>query len=407
MRQSKLFTKTKKEFPRDEEAKNAKLLIRAGFIDKLMAGVYSFLPLGLRVIQKIENIIREEMNNADGQEVLMPVLHPKENWEKTGRWGSFDALYKLKSRFDKEFALGPTHEEIIVPLAKQFINSYKNLPSYLYQIQTKLRDEERPKSGLLRGREFLMKDFYSFHESEKDLDTFYNKMIEVYQKTFKKLGLDTLVVEASGGSFSKYSHEFQALNENGEDKIIHCDCGFAQNKEICSLKEGDKCPKCSGKVKVDNGIEVGNIFRLGTKFSEAFDLKFKGKDGKEKMVEMGCYGMGISRIMAAIAEVSSDDKGLVWPENVSPFKIHLMALGSQKKEAEKIYQSLQKENIAVLFDDRDDISVGEKFADADLIGIPYRIVISDKTVKEKKVELKKRKEEKARLVTQRQLLKLI
>jgi len=411
MRQSQLFTKTKKEFPKDEEGKSARFLIRAGFIEKLMPGVYSFLPLGLKVLQNIENIVREEMNNAGGQEILMPALQPKENWQQTGRWQTFDALYKLKSREGKELTLGPTHEEIVVPLAKKFINSYKDLPVYLYQIQTKFRDELRPRSGLLRGREFLMKDFYSFHESKADLEKFYEKMKKVYLKTFNRLGLKSIVVEASGGTFSKYSHEFQVLNPNGEDEIIYCNCGFAQNREICNLKENDKCPKCKKKtIKISRAIEVGNIFQLRTKYSEPFNLKFKTKKGNEILVEMGCYGIGLTRSMAAIVETSSDEKGIIWPESVAPFKVHLLALGNQKKEAEKLYQILkksgQKAKIEVLFDDRQ-ISAGEKFADADLIGIPYRVVVSDRTVKNKKFELKKRNEEKVKLVTQKELLKII
>jgi len=408
MLQSQLFTKTKKEFPKDEEGKNAKLLIRAGFIEKLMPGVYSFLPLGLKVLQNIENIIREEMNNVGGQEILMPVLQPKENWQQTGRWQTFNALYKLKSREGKELALGPTHEEVVVPLAKKFINSYKDLPIYLYQIQTKFRDEPRPRSGLLRGKEFLMKDFYSFHESTKDLENFYEKMKKVYLETFKRLGLETKIVEASGGSFSKYSHEFQVLSSNGEDEIIYCDCGFAQNKEICGLRKNDKCPKCKRRtIKIARAIEVGNIFKLGTKYSEPFNLKFKTKKGDEKLVEMGCYGIGLSRTMAAIIETSSDEKGIIWPESVAPFKVHLLELGDQKKQAEEIYRTLQKAKIDVLFDDRQEVSAGEKFADSDLLGIPYRIVVSEKTIKAKKFELKRRSEKKVKLVTQKELLKTI
>ena len=274
MRQSILFTKTKREPPKDEEAINAKLLIRAGFVDKVMAGVYSFLPLGFRVLKKIENIIREEMNAAGGQEIIMPVLHPKEVWEKTGRWSGFDALYKVKGKDGREMALGPTHEEIIVPLAKKFINSYKDLPAYLYQIQIKFRDETRVKSGLLRGREFLMKDLYSFHSSQEDLDNYYEKMKKVYQRVFKRCGLNTIITEASGGTFSKYSHEFQVLSEAGEDTIYWCEkCGWAQNREI--FGGGSKCPKCGAKLKIGRAIEVGNIFKLGTKYSEPFDLKFK------------------------------------------------------------------------------------------------------------------------------------
>ncbi len=409
MLQSQLFTKTKKEFPKDEEAKNAKLLIRAGFVEKLMPGIYSFLPLGFKVLKNIENIIREEMNKIGGQEILMPVLQPKELWERTGRWQTFDALYKLKSREGKELSLGPTHEEIIVPLVKKFISSYKDLPVYIYQIQTKFRDELRARSGLLRGREFLMKDLYSFHSSRADLEKFYEKMKQVYLRIFKRLGLKSIIVEASGGTFSKYSHEFQVLTSTGEDEIVYCSkCGFAQNREICHLKNGEKCPnECGGKVKIVNAIEVGNIFILGIKYSEPFDLKFKTKNGEEKLVEMGCYGIGLSRVMATITEVFSDDKGIIWPENVAPFKVHLLELDRQKKEAIKIYQILQNAKIEVLFDDRENISAGEKFVDADLIGIPYRVIVSKKTVKVKKIELKERKNNNSKLITEKELIKQI
>ncbi len=414
MRQSLLFTKTKREAPKDEEAVNAQLLIRAGFVDKVMAGVYSFLPLGFRTLKKIENIIREEMNAVGGQEVVMPVLHPKEAWEKTGRWDTFDALYKVKGKDDREMALGSTHEEIIVPLAKKFISSYKDLPAYLYQIQTKFRDESRAKSGLLRGREFLMKDLYSFHSSQEDLDKYYEKMKKVYQRVFQRCGLKTLIAEASGGTFSKYSHEFQALSDTGEDTIYWCEkCGWAQNSEI--FDGGTTvCPKCGEKIKISRSIEVGNIFKLNAKYSEPFDLKFKTESGEEKIVIMGCYGIGLSRVLGAIAEVSNDEKGIIWPENVSPYQIHLLNLTNDKQKGEKIYRTLsaygesaeggQKAGIEVLYDDRDNVSAGEKFADADLIGVSYRGVISEKTGD--KIEIKKRNEEKTKLVNENEIIRL-
>jgi len=404
MYQSTLFTKTKREIPKDEEAKNAQLLIRAGFVDKVMAGVYSFLPLGWRVLGKIGDIIREEMNAAGGQEILMPVLHPKEAWEKTGRWDAFDALYKVKGKDDREMALGPTHEEIIVPLAKKFISSYKDLPAYLYQIQTKFRDEARAKSGLLRGREFLMKDLYSFHSSQEDLDKYYEKMKKVYSSVFKRCGLKTLIVEASGGTFSKYSHEFQTLSDTGEDTIYWCGkCGWAQNREIFDSGT-TACPKCGEKIKISRSIEVGNIFKLNTKYSEPFNLKFKTESGEEKTVIMGCYGIGLSRVLGAIAEVSNDEKGIIWPENVSPYRIHLLNFADDKQKSEKIYQALQGAEIEVLYDDRDGVSAGEKFADADLIGVSYRGVISEKTGD--KVEIKKRNEEKTKLVNENEIIRL-
>jgi len=346
MLQSKLFTKTKREAPKDEESINAQLLIRAGFVDKLMAGVYTYLPLGWRVLKKIENIIREEMNAIGGQEIFMPALQPKENWATTGRWDSMDDLYKVKDSSDREFALGPTHEEIVTPLAKKFINSYKDLPLCVYQFQNKFRMELRSKSGLLRGREFAMKDLYSFHIDEKDLDKYYEKAIKAYENIFNRAGLGgkTHITFASGGSFSKYSHEFQTLSDAGEDIIYICQkCGQAINKEI--FGEIKICPNCEGKdFKEEKAIEVGNIFKLGTKYSAPFNLKYKDENGKEKDVVMGCYGIGPSRVMGTVVEINHDEKGIIWPESVAPFKAHLIDLrpaANGKQQGEKLYKSLQ------------------------------------------------------------------
>lgn len=416
MLRSQLFTKTIKEISSEEQSINAQLLTRGGFIDKVMAGVYSYLPLGLRVLRKIEQIIREEMNAIGGQEILMPALQPKENWQATHRWDGFDALYKVKSHSDQEFALGPTHEEIVVPLAKKMIASYRDLPLYLYQIQTKFRDEPRAKSGILRGREFAMKDLYSFHADEADLDKYYEIAKGAYLKIFKRLELGVLVTEASGGTFSKYSHEFQALCEAGEDLVFYCACGWAQNKEIAEAREGDPCQRCKNKIKTGKAIEVGNIFKLNTKYSDPFNLVFKNQDGKDKPVLMGCYGMGSSRIMGALAEIKHDDKGVIWPKEVAPFEVVVVAINSKDteknktilKESQKLYQTLsaiggstvdgQKQKIEVLYDDRQDVTSGEKFTEADLWGIPWRVVISEKTLKEEAVELKKRSEEKVKLI---------
>jgi len=405
MKTSSLFSKTKKEISKDEISINARLLTQAGYISREMAGVYTYLPLGYKVLRKIEQIIREEMEKVGAKEILMPALQPKENWVTTGRWQDFEALYKAKSHYDAEFALGPTHEEIVVPLAKKFIQSYKDLPSYLFQIQTKFRDEPRAKSGLLRGREFSMKDLYSFHKDEKDLDNYYEKIRKAYKQTFKRLGLEVLIVEASGGSFSKYSHEFQVISDAGEDIIFYCDCGWAQNKEIY---DGNKnlCPNCKKKIKTAKAIEVGNIFKLKTKYSEPFDLKYKDKDGKDKLVIMGCYGMGPSRIMGTIVEKFHDKNGIIWPANVAPFDIYLMHIEKEvKKEADKIYEILSKNGGEVLYDDRD-ISVGAKFADADLIGLPLRIVVSKKSLVQNKVEIKARNSNASKLVAIRDLPKL-
>ncbi len=402
MRQSTLATKTLREAPKDEESQNAILLTRAGFIDKLAAGIYSFLPLGLAVLRKIENIIREEMVVIGGQEILMPALQPKENWDKTGRWNNFDALLKLKAFGDKNFALGPTHEEIISPLAKKLVLSYKDLPFALFQIQTKFRNEARAKSGLLRTREFSMKDLYSFHASQEDLDSYYQKATTAYFKIFERCGLGskTYTTLASGGTFSKYSHEFQTATPAGEDIIYVCQkCQLAINKEI--KDENPICPKCqSADFKETKAVEVGNIFKLGTKYSAPFDLKYKDQNGQEQIVIMGCYGLGPARVMGAIVETSHDDKGIIWPENVAPYKYHLLALGDDKavkKAADELYEKLIGNNFEVLYDDRE-LAAGQKFAEADLIGLPYRLVISEKTLAKDSVEIKKREEEKTELI---------
>ncbi len=391
MKQSQLFTKTQRNAPKDEPSVNAKLLIRAGFVDKLMAGVYTLLPLGLRVMKKIENIIREEMNAIGGQELFMPTLQPKENWLKTGRWDAMDDLYKVKDKSDRKFALGPTHEEIIVPLAKRFVNSYKDLPFAAYQFQNKFRMELRAKSGILRGREFMMKDLYSFHLNQEDLDSYYEKAKTAYFNIFDRAGLkdQTFLTFASGGTFSKYSHEFQTATSAGEDTIYICSkCSLAVNKEI--KPEVKTCPECSGKdFREEKAIEVGNIFKLGTKYSAPFDLAVKDEKGEKKTLIMGCYGIGLGRLMGTVAEVYSDEKGLSWPESVAPFAVHLLSL-NKNEEAEKLYNELTEKGVEVLYDDRE-ASAGEKFADADLIGISYQLIISEKTLEENKVEIKNRK----------------
>lgn len=412
MRQSKLFTKTVKEVPKDETSFNAKTLIRAGFIEKTSAGIYSFLPLGLRVHNKICNIVREEMDAIGGQEILMPALTPKRVWEKTGRWDNFDVLFKLTGADKKEYALGATHEEIVVPLMKKYISSYKELPVYVYQIQTKFRNELRAKAGLIRGREFSMKDLYSFHADEKDLDRFYELAKKAYFKIFKRCGLGVLtyLTFASGGGFSKYSHEFQTLTKAGEDTIYICDkCKIAVNQEI--IEEQKTCPSChSGDLREAKAIEVGNIFKLGTRFSKPFNLAYADTDGKEHLVEMGCYGFGPSRTIGAIVEAFHDDKGIIWPEEVAPYRIHLLSLGEGKEVkdfAEGVYNKLLENKIEVLYDDRRDISAGAKFADADLIGCPYRLVISKKTIEQNAIEVKKRDGEEIEMVGIKNIISVI
>ncbi len=554
MRQSQLFYKTQKEKPKDEESKNAELLIRGGFIDKLMAGVYSYLPLGYRVLSKIENIIREEMNAIGAQEILMPVLHPKENWVATGRWDIMSILFKIRGANHKEYALGPTHEEIVTPLVKKAVFSYKDLPLAVYQIQTKFRNEPRSKSGLLRGREFVMKDLYSFHADEADLDDYYQRVQQAYRKIIKRLGLDelTLDVFASGGDFSKYSLEYQTICETGEDLIfvvesqhkafnreiapsrapkfdnsteapaemcevkgegiigveelskfldipvekttktilfenekgeviaaavrgdyevneiklaevagckelklaspetvkrvtsaeigyagilnlppevkvfmddsmqgrVNFECGANRTDyhtinvnfgrdlpepekfyDIKLAKPGDYYPATNEKYTVKKAIEIGNIFKLKTKFTDAFDFYYRDEKGKARPVMMGCYGFGPSRVMGALVEIFHDERGIIWPEAVAPFKYHLVNLSKSeavKKRAEDVYKQLTQRGEEVLYDDRTDVSAGEKLAEADLIGVPYRLVISDKTGRQ--LELKKRAESETKLI---------
>ncbi len=394
MRQSELFTKTRKDAPSEETSKNAQLLIRAGYIDKLMAGVYTYLPLGLRVLKNIEQVIREEINKADGQEILMPAMQPKENWLATGRWDTLDVLYKVKDSEGREAALGPTHEEVVVPLAKQFISSYKDLPFAAYQFQDKFRMEKRAKAGILRGREFIMKDLYSFHADEVDLKLYYEIIKKAYIEIFKRVGIGhkTYVTYASGGSFSKYSHEFQTVTPAGEDLIYICDrCSLAINKEIKA--EHAKCPECGAETfKEEKAIEVGNIFELKTKYSEPFDLKYKNEKGELQPVIMGCYGIGLGRVMGAVVEALADDKGIVWPESIAPFKVHLIALAGKDgkavtEAAEKLYGEMRNTGVQVLYDDRE-VSAGNKFADSDLMGLPYRVVVSEKTLAASEAELK-------------------
>ena len=414
MLQSKLLPKTRKEAPKDEVSLNARLLIRAGFIDKLMAGVYTILPLGLKVMNKIENIIRNEMEAAGGQELLMPALHSKENWQKTGRWETFDSLFRFTSHYSKiDFALGPTHEEIISPLVKKFNLSYRDLPVSLFQFQTKFRDEKRAKSGILRGREFRMKDLYSFHSGEKDAENYYEKMKGRYKNIFNRCGIGekTYLTFASGGSFSQYSHEYQTVTDAGEDTIYICDkCEIAINKEIAG--ETPACPQCGNKnLKENKSVEVGNIFSLKTKFSEPFDLKFTDENGQEKLMIMGCYGIGVGRLMGTAVETSNDEKGIIWPETIAPYKVHLIGLkgktGKSSQLAEELYEKMTKNGVEVLFDDRDDLRAGEKFADADLIGIPYRIIVSEKTAENDSAEIKKRGEEKSEVLPIDKIMKKI
>ena len=401
MKQSQLFTKTKKLIPKDELSKNAQLLIRAGYIYKEMAGVYSFLPLGLRVVEKIEKIIKKEMDLIGGVQMKNSALQKKSIWQKTNRWSDdvVDSWFKTELKNGTELGLAFSHEEALTNLVKNYISSYKDLPVYLYDIRTIFRNEARAKSGLIRGREFYWKALYSFSKDKTQHNLFYDQVKQAYQKIYKQVSLDkiTYLTFASGGTFSKYSHEFQTVSKAGED-IIYIDekKNIAVNKEIYSDKVLQELDLKKENLIEKKAVEVGNIFSLGSKFSKPIGLVYKNKDGKETPVFMGCYGIGISRLMGTIAEIYNDEKGIIWPESVAPFQVHLISL-RKNKEAEKIYTELLKNNIEVLYDDRD-MSVGEKFADADLIGLPYRVVISEKSLSNGGAEIKKRNEKKSRIV---------
>lgn len=556
MKYSQLFGKTKLEAPADADSVNAKLLTQAGFVDRLIAGVYTFLPLGLRVLKKINDIIREEMNAVGGQEISMPSLHPREVWQQTGRDKTMDPiLYRTKGAGDRDFVFGPSHEEIVTPLAAKYVQSYKDLPLALYQIQTKFRNEPRAKSGILRGREFGMKDMYSFHTDDEDLDKYYEVVKAAYVKVFARCGLDAYVSEASGGAFTdKYSHEFAVRTQAGEDTMLLCEnCKYAQNLEIAEVKfdnlqpadekeaplkkvhaprgitipenatfhkvpewkilktvvyklkggflgvciRGDLrvsqkrlenmlkekvrvatkeelvenglvmgfispiginipfiadhsikhiknfvtganelnedylnanvgrdfvvkefmhltdlelvCPKCGHKLSEEKAVEAGNIFKLGTRYSKDCNLYFTDKEGKKRMVIMGCYGIGNTRLLGTIVEACHDEHGIIWPKAVAPFAAHLVTLGGDEKvkeEAEKLYDYLRENDVDVLFDDRDE-STGKKLNDADLIGIPVRLIMSKKTLEQKCVEVKRRDSKEADLVPVNDILKFI
>lgn len=410
MKQSQFISKTRRATNQEEVSINASLLIKAGLVDKLMAGVYSYLPVGLRVLMRIEQIIREEMSKIGSQEVLLPALQPKESWDKTGRWDTMDVLFQLKGAGDRDLALGPTHEEIVTPLVGDFIQSYKDLPCSVFQIQTKFRNEARAKSGLLRGREFRMKDMYSFHASLEDLDVYYEEAQKAYTRVFERCGLGhlTYLTYASGGAFARYSHEYQTVTEYGED-LIHLwpEKNIAVNQEI--IDEIKLLPEWSDALfETIKSIEVGNIFKLGTRFSDAFGLFYQDNQGKKQPVYMGCYGIGSTRLMGAIAEIHHDEKGLIWPAEIAPFDFHLIALTKEAKDkeaADQLYDTLTRQGICVLYDDRD-VSAGEKFADSDLLGIPVRGVVSKKTLNdlsEPSVEFKRRAENEAQMITLQEL----
>ncbi len=395
MKQSQLFTKTRKESPKDEVSKNAELLIRAGFIHKELAGAYAYLPLGLRVIKKIENIIKEEMDAIGGQEIEMTALQEKNTWEKSGRWDDevLDVWFKTNLKSGGELGLATTHEEPLTALLSEYVSSYRDLPFSAYQFQTKFRNELRAKSGLMRGREFLMKDLYSFSRTEVEHEEFYEKVKVAYFKIFKRVGLGdiTYLTFASGGSFSKYSHEFQTITNSGEDLIYLSKAkNLAINKEVYNDEVLSSLGISKEDVVEEKAVEVGNIFTLGTKYSEPLGLLFNDQNGDKRPVIMGSYGIGLGRVMGTIVETLSDEKGIVWPEAVAPFQVHLLVLGTNASSlAEEVYATLRKEGIEVLFDDRD-LRAGEKFADSDLLGIPLRVIVGDKTLESKLLEAKNR-----------------
>lgn len=410
MKQSGLFTKTRKENPADEVSRNAQLLIRAGFVHKEMAGVYSFLPLGLRVLENIKNIIREEMNRIGGQEVFLTALQNPELWKMTNRWSdeTVDNWFKTSLKNGTELGLGFTHEEAITALMKSHISSYRDLPIYSYQIQTKFRNEERAKSGIMRGREFLMKDLYSFSATEKDLDSFYEQCAGAYSNIFSRVGIGDITFKtfASGGVFSKYSHEFQTVSEAGEDTIYLSRAkNIAVNEEVYADEVLKDLHLKKSDLEKMKSIEVGNIFKLGTRFSEALGLTYKDENGSVKPVVMGSYGIGPSRLMGTIVETLSDEKGMVWPESVAPFQVHLLSLGADK-EANEWYEKLHGAGIETLFDDRG-ASAGEKFGDSDLIGIPYRIVISKRSLEKGGAEVKRRTESESKILSFDEVVKIL
>lgn len=412
MRQSSLFTKTIKETPKDEVSVNAQLLLRAGFIYKEMAGVYGFLPLGLRVLEKIKQVIREEMEALGAQEITMSSLQNKETWEPTNQWddAEVDVWFKTKLKNDTELGLAFSHEAAMTKLMKHYLRSYRDLPKFLFQFQTKFRNEIRAKSGIMRTREFIMKDMYSFAKDETEHNSLYEKAKDAYIKVFDRLGLGnkTFVTFALGGLFSKYSHEFQTLTETGEDTIyVNEEKRIALNQEVYSPEVLEELGVKSDELIQKKASEVGNIFNLSTRFSDALDLTYLDENGEKKKVIMGSYGIGPARVMGTIVETLADEKGIVWPENIAPFTVHLLTLGSDEKimtEGESVYSKLKENNIEVLFDDRLEASNGEKFSDSDLIGCPWRVVISEKSLQAGGLEIKGRKDEKGQIMSLKELL---
>lgn len=412
MRQSQLYTKTLKDAPRDEESTNAKLLIRAGFVYKEMAGVYDYLPLGLRVINNIRQIIREEMNAIEGEEVSLSTLQDPEIWKTTDRWNDekVDVWFKTKLKNDTELGLGCTHEEPMARMMRGYIQSYRDLPRYVYQFQTKFRNELRAKSGIMRGREFLMKDMYSFNRSQEELDAFYEKVIQAYKNVFQRVGIGdiTYLTFASGGMFSKFSHEFQTVCDAGEDRIyIDDEKKMAVNDEVMQDDILQNLGIKRENLREAKSIEVGNIFKYGIRYTKELGVTYKDETGTEQPVIFGAYGIGLGRLMGTIVELMADAKGIVWPKAVAPALVHLVSLEGGEQKAEELYKDLQENHIDVLYDDRKQASAGQKFTDADLIGIPVRVVVSKKTIEKGGFGVKNRREEDERVLSAEELMNYI
>ena len=401
---SKVFIPTLKDSPQDAEVISHQLMLRAGMIRKVSSGIYTWLPLGLKVLRKIENIVREEMDQSGAQEVLMPMVHPKELWEETKRWEKMGPeLLRFKDRHDRDFCLGPTHEEVITDLVRNNVKSYKELPLNIYQIQTKFRDEIRPRYGVMRGREFLMKDSYSFNIDEVSLQETYLLMRNTYKKILERIGLEYKIVKADSGAIGgDASEEFHVLAENGEDTIAISDASeFAINTELLlnegediSSLEGKPSPDGNGVIEIKKGIEVGHIFQLGKIYTELMKVNVLNQEGRAVDLFMGCYGIGVSRLVAAAIEQNNDDKGILWPESIAPYEVNIVAIGYTKEPkiaeaADSLSEQLQAMGYEVIVDDRKD-GYGTKMKDAELIGIPVNVIIGNKFIESGEVELKHR-----------------
>lgn len=371
-----------------------KIAVKGGYIYQTFQGGYTLTPLGWSVVHKIENIIRDEMNTVDGQEILMPVVCSADLWKETGRYDAMSVLAKFKGSNGADYVICPTHEEVVTDYARSVLTSYRQMPFMLYQIQTKFRDELRVRAGLIRTREFIMKDGYSFHETQEDLEQYYKRCFDAYYRLFKRCGLKNItdVMSDTGDMGGKVAHEFQLINEMGEDTLYICDCGFRANKEL-EEKDCSVCPKCGKPLNKVRGIEIGNIFQLGKKYTESMHMTYTDKDGNEKTPIMGCYGIGVTRVMAAIIEESADDNGPIWNMETAPFAVEVIGLADKENKtfelAEKVYNDLKKANIEVLLDNRDN-RAGEKFADADLIAAPIRLIVSTKNLANNQIEVKYR-----------------